>query len=300
LLIASSGTTPNNYLYCGQQLDSDLGFYYLRARYYKPDSGRFWTMDSFEGNNEDPQSLHKYLYCYADPVDFADRNGHDGDMITLMVVNFTCATLNSMSMVADLRAKNYSAAAVDLFGVAASLVGGGGLIGPGAVKALATVDGVYLSTAQIAMRAKMLQYLGTALGAAIAGHNVAMSITGGSGSGTHLGDRQAVPRAVHQAQTLRMMLSMMTLAGSGNITSKYTLTTSQALNAGTKWLGANIQEMGKSGSGVFRNVVNGRQFRIDDNSIAGNHNPNVPHVHFEQVDLTTGRVTVNNHVPFTN
>ena len=31
-----SGTTPNNYLYRGEQYDSDLGLYYLRARYYNP------------------------------------------------------------------------------------------------------------------------------------------------------------------------------------------------------------------------------------------------------------------------
>jgi hypothetical protein len=30
-----------------------------RARYYQPGSGRFWGMDSFEGKDEDPASLHK-------------------------------------------------------------------------------------------------------------------------------------------------------------------------------------------------------------------------------------------------
>ena len=34
--INSTGTTPNNYLYRGEQFDSDLGLYYLRARYYNP------------------------------------------------------------------------------------------------------------------------------------------------------------------------------------------------------------------------------------------------------------------------
>jgi hypothetical protein len=32
--INSTGTTTNNYLYRGEQYDSDLGLYYLRARYY--------------------------------------------------------------------------------------------------------------------------------------------------------------------------------------------------------------------------------------------------------------------------
>jgi RHS repeat-associated protein len=67
--------TSNSYLYCGQQLDSDLGMYYLRARYYKPDTGRFWTMDTYDGNSEDPLSLHKYLYAQNDPVDNDDPSG---------------------------------------------------------------------------------------------------------------------------------------------------------------------------------------------------------------------------------
>jgi hypothetical protein len=37
--INSTGTTPNNYLYRGEQFDSDLSMYYLRARYYNPLTG---------------------------------------------------------------------------------------------------------------------------------------------------------------------------------------------------------------------------------------------------------------------
>ncbi len=75
-LISSTGHTDNNYLYCGEQYDPHLHFYYLRARYLNPDTGRFWTMDSDEGGNEDPLSLHKYLYCQADPVNKIDPTGH--------------------------------------------------------------------------------------------------------------------------------------------------------------------------------------------------------------------------------
>jgi len=74
-LIANTGTTPNNYLYCGQQYDSDLGFYYNRARYLNTSTGRFGTMDSYEGNNEDPLSLHKYLYAADSPLDNTDPSG---------------------------------------------------------------------------------------------------------------------------------------------------------------------------------------------------------------------------------
>jgi RHS repeat-associated protein len=74
-LIAQYGTTPNNYLYCGEQFDGDLGLYYNRARYLNTDSGRFWTMDKFEGDRSDMVSLHKYLYAGCDPIGESDPSG---------------------------------------------------------------------------------------------------------------------------------------------------------------------------------------------------------------------------------
>ncbi|HEV2318424.1 MAG TPA: RHS repeat-associated core domain-containing protein, partial [Verrucomicrobiae bacterium] len=76
-LIASNGASQTAYLYCGQQWDSDLGFYLNRARYLNPDTGRFWTMDSYDGDDEDPLSLHKYLYGADNPVNMRDPSGHD-------------------------------------------------------------------------------------------------------------------------------------------------------------------------------------------------------------------------------
>ncbi len=38
--------------------------YGLHARYLNPNTGRFWTMDSYEGSTFDPLTLHKYLYCH--------------------------------------------------------------------------------------------------------------------------------------------------------------------------------------------------------------------------------------------
>jgi len=75
---SAGNQTPNNYLYAGQQFDPNFGLYYNRARYLNPDTGRFWTMDTFAGNNEDPLSLHKYLYCQGNPVNRIDPSGHDG------------------------------------------------------------------------------------------------------------------------------------------------------------------------------------------------------------------------------
>jgi RHS repeat-associated protein len=78
-LIHSSTTLPsptlNNYLFAGEQFDPDLGLYYNRARYLNTSTGRFWNMDTFEGYDDDPPSLHKYLYAEADPVDNVDHCG---------------------------------------------------------------------------------------------------------------------------------------------------------------------------------------------------------------------------------
>ncbi len=75
-LIHHTGSTFNNYQYTGEQFDADLGLYYLRARYHNPNSGRMWTMDSFEGFDTDPQSLHKYTFNHNDPVNRRDPSGH--------------------------------------------------------------------------------------------------------------------------------------------------------------------------------------------------------------------------------
>ena len=68
--------TENNYLYAGERWDPSLGLYYLRARYYHPDSGRFWNMDSYSGSLSEPLSLHKYLYANGNPVNGIDPSGH--------------------------------------------------------------------------------------------------------------------------------------------------------------------------------------------------------------------------------
>jgi len=75
LLLNRSGATENNYLYTGEQYDPNVGFYYLRARYYNQNIGRFLTMDAFPGMQFEPGSLHKYLYCESNPVGRWDASG---------------------------------------------------------------------------------------------------------------------------------------------------------------------------------------------------------------------------------
>jgi RHS repeat-associated protein len=72
-----SGTTPNEFMYRGEQFDSDLGLYYLRARYYNPFTGRFMSRDPESGEPLIPATLHKYLYVGSDPVNDVDPRGRD-------------------------------------------------------------------------------------------------------------------------------------------------------------------------------------------------------------------------------
>jgi RHS repeat-associated protein len=61
----------------GEQYDSDLGLYYLRARYYNPATGRFLSRDPLDGRANDPKTLHKYIYAGGDPVNAIDPTGRD-------------------------------------------------------------------------------------------------------------------------------------------------------------------------------------------------------------------------------
>jgi len=84
-LTHSTGSTPNNYLFTGEQYDPDLGLYYNRARYLNTSTGRFWSMDTSEGDEEDPDTLHKYGYTANDPLDRSDRSGNDFDLGSLAI-----------------------------------------------------------------------------------------------------------------------------------------------------------------------------------------------------------------------
>jgi RHS repeat-associated protein len=67
-----------------------------RARYVDADIGRFTTMDTYAGNNNDPLSLHKYLYAEDNPANMVDPSGHEGDLIGVMMCFFALETLDSI------------------------------------------------------------------------------------------------------------------------------------------------------------------------------------------------------------
>jgi RHS repeat-associated protein len=99
-MLSSSGATPNNYLYAGEQFDPDLGAYYNRARYYDQSVGRFRTMDTFEGGDSDPLSLHKYLYAHDNPVNGSDPGGEMFSVGSMAISIAIYATLGAIAGIA--------------------------------------------------------------------------------------------------------------------------------------------------------------------------------------------------------
>ena len=69
-------TVENVYQFAGERIQPESGLLYLRARFYDPDSGRFMSRDTFQGNIENPISLHRYLYANANPISFVDPTGN--------------------------------------------------------------------------------------------------------------------------------------------------------------------------------------------------------------------------------
>ncbi len=64
---ADNDTNP--FRYCGEYYDNETGSIYLRARYYRPVTGRFISEDPIK------DELNWYVYCGGNPVIFVDSNG---------------------------------------------------------------------------------------------------------------------------------------------------------------------------------------------------------------------------------
>jgi RHS repeat-associated protein len=102
VMLGSTGSAAANaktsMLYTGEQDDKSLDQYYLRARYYNQSNGTFNRIDPYSGNLQDPQSLHKYLYCHNNPVNAIDPTGKligpIGDLLGSLVTHSLLFSLN--------------------------------------------------------------------------------------------------------------------------------------------------------------------------------------------------------------
>jgi RHS repeat-associated protein len=96
-IIVQTGSTPNLYLFAGEQRDFSIGLDYLRARYINYNLGRFQSMDSFPGILRLPITLQKYIYANANPITYVDPTGYVG-LLEVMTAIHSQAILASQTM----------------------------------------------------------------------------------------------------------------------------------------------------------------------------------------------------------
>ena len=75
----------NEVCYTGGIYDQSTGLYYLNARYYNPEDGRFMTEDTYRGEIMKPETGHLYVYCANNPVNYVDPSGHFAIAVPVLV-----------------------------------------------------------------------------------------------------------------------------------------------------------------------------------------------------------------------
>ena len=113
-LIGSSGTTPNVYLYAGEQVDGNVGFYYLRARNYDHSIGRFRTLDPASWVIYNPTTLHRYIYAGNNPTTNLDPSGeYYFSLVDVALATQIRNTLAQIQADAEFRVLNWAKAKVE-------------------------------------------------------------------------------------------------------------------------------------------------------------------------------------------
>ncbi len=114
--------------YRGEQFDADLGLYYLRARYYNPQTGRFLSCDPEDGTPYGPKSLHKYLYAGGDPTNGIDPTGRAEYIESVFTRELISSPLETNT---ELLGKSVTRAICTVIKRLANIAWPGGMPGPG-------------------------------------------------------------------------------------------------------------------------------------------------------------------------
>ncbi len=119
-LIKHVGSDENAYLFAGEPLDPNAGFYYNRARWMDPMVGRFSSLDSFAGVLMEPFTLHRYLYVRADPVNRSDPTGLSdltvGGLVAAMAIGATVFVASTYLITGSVHRAAHSAVTGALIG----------------------------------------------------------------------------------------------------------------------------------------------------------------------------------------
>ncbi|MBI2328032.1 hypothetical protein HYU92_06975 [Candidatus Curtissbacteria bacterium] len=77
---SSSGILPD-FQFNTQKFDSGSNLYFLRARYYDPELGRFISRDPVKGTLTNPQTQNPYAYALNNPINLSDPSGEFIDTV---------------------------------------------------------------------------------------------------------------------------------------------------------------------------------------------------------------------------
>ncbi|SCJ29222.1 Cell wall-associated polypeptide CWBP200 [uncultured Clostridium sp.] len=78
--LKSESSFKNDVTFTGAVSDSMTGLYYMNARHYDPDTGRFLQQDTYKGSAAVPWTQHLYAYTGNNPVNMVDPTGHSASM----------------------------------------------------------------------------------------------------------------------------------------------------------------------------------------------------------------------------
>ena len=113
--------------YRGYYYDEETGLYYLKSRYYDPETGRFLNADDI--SYIDPETingLNLYAYCYNNPIMYHDYSGEFPVLIALVLGAFTIAGMITGGVTVHNQGKTGWAVVGDVFlGGAIGLAAGG-------------------------------------------------------------------------------------------------------------------------------------------------------------------------------
>ena len=68
-----------------EDFDDPQGIYFMRARFYDPDTGRFLGKDPVEGALNNPIALHKYVYAGDTPMLLVDPSGKAPSVLNIIL-----------------------------------------------------------------------------------------------------------------------------------------------------------------------------------------------------------------------
>ena len=93
--------TLNPAAYRGYYYDNELSLYYLQARYYDPETGRFINIDYTCDTKIGLTGTNMFVYCCNNPVLLIDNSGRESNLTPTQKVAYLIGVMGSLTFLAD-------------------------------------------------------------------------------------------------------------------------------------------------------------------------------------------------------